>query len=492
MSHIAKEILWRAPLLAETVITHYRNGPPQPSWDLKFHLFFKLIKTLFDDSSEVTIEVMQDFTGKPNLIPSYVRINEFMLPGMYRAKAQTHLEKILAPYEQVIDESWKFLDNDGLKAEWVSIKGDKFFDERTRQRVVLYLHGGAYYLCSSASVRGITYRLAQASGARILAIDYRMAPQTEFPSAVHDALAAYLYLLDPPANSEYKPFKPNQIVFAGDSAGGGLAIALLLAIRDAGLPMPAGVIGFSPWLDLTFSMPSVTKKECESSDYLPGYFLTHKPSPLKEKYEVRAMALEAKIKSFKELNPKIHCHPCYKMAERRIHTYAANEALAIPYVSPLLAEDLSGLSPLLLQAGNGERLRDESIYFAHKASHVKEYQLPEYNDTNNEKSTSLKKPTNVKLEVYEEMPHVWQVWFFHESAKISYKHAAEFIHRVTDNKFKAETFPDAENSISTARITATGEVKPLTKDQLEVLDWQNVGVFPDPEKILSPPQKNSL
>ncbi|CAG8486681.1 5239_t:CDS:2 [Ambispora leptoticha] len=126
----------------------------------------------------------------------------------------------------------KSLDDDGLKAEWVSIKGDQFFNEGTRQRVVLYLHGGAFYLCNAASVMGITYRLAQFS-----TIDYRTAPKRNS----HDTLAAYLNLLDLPTYSEYKPFKPNQIVFAGDSAGGGLTFATLLALRDAGLPIPVGV-----------------------------------------------------------------------------------------------------------------------------------------------------------------------------------------------------------------------------------------------------------
>lgn len=82
---------------------------------------------------------------------------------------------------------------------------------------------------------------------RVCAIDYRLAPQHPFPAAVEDALATYLYLIDPPKEANLKPIDPKKIVIAGDSAGGGLSFALLMAIRDAGLPAPAGAMTLSPW-----------------------------------------------------------------------------------------------------------------------------------------------------------------------------------------------------------------------------------------------------
>lgn len=91
---------------------------------------------------------------------------------------------------------------------------------------------------------------------RAFAVNYRKAPQYPFPCALQDALAAYLYLLYPPPEAKHRPVPPGQIVIAGDSAGGGLTLALLCVIRDSGLPMPSGAVAISPWSDLTHCFPS--------------------------------------------------------------------------------------------------------------------------------------------------------------------------------------------------------------------------------------------
>ena len=90
--------------------------------------------------------------------------------------------------------------------------------------------------------------LLKSSGARILSINYRLAPQQPFPAALCDALATYLYLINPPDDSGLKPYKPEQIVFCGDSAGGGLSVSLGLALRDLGLPLPSGIVGWISFL----------------------------------------------------------------------------------------------------------------------------------------------------------------------------------------------------------------------------------------------------
>ncbi|KAG9305518.1 hypothetical protein G9A89_006488 [Geosiphon pyriformis] len=465
--------LSKSQLFVRTVIKHYYEGPPQPSWDLRFHLSFMFMKSFFSDIIEKTIEEAQILTSVPPPTPSNVCINPVIIPNTYRDKAKVPLDKILKPYEQVLDESWKaYYDDNGIESEWIYMKDDEFFNQEKRQSVILYLHGGGYYLCSSQLVRGCTYRLAQASGSRVLAVNYRLAPQHEFPAALHDAMAAYMYLLDPPEDSDYQAFHPSQIVIAGDSAGGGLSLAMVLVLRDAGLPMPAGVIGFSPWVDLTHSMPSIVSEDFDETDYIPRTIFSHPPSPLLEKYEQRAKAFSAKVKNFK-LSYVIEES---LKREERIQLYAPNEALAIPYVSPLLAESLGGLPPMLLQAGDGERLRDEIIYFSFKASNPAKYQFPEYATRDFERSP-FQTPTKTILEVYDDMCHVWQL-FSTRPTQISMERVAAFIQRLTSINNAISQLPSS-SSLTTARILPTGEEKPLLKHHLDVLDWKYVGILPN-------------
>ena len=126
----------------------------------------------------------------------------------------------------------------GVPGEWL------LFEEAHPKHVVLYLHGGAYILCSPQTHRNLTWRIAQASQSRLFAADYRLAPENPFPAAVEDAVAAYLGLLE-------QGYDPRHIAVAGDSAGGGLTFAMLLKTRDLGLPLPAAAIGISPWTDLS-------------------------------------------------------------------------------------------------------------------------------------------------------------------------------------------------------------------------------------------------
>jgi len=132
----------------------------------------------------------------------------------------------------------------GVNAEWISAPG------ASADRVILYLHGGGYVVGSINTHRAMVSRIARASNARALAIDYRLAPEHPFPAAVEDTIAAYRWLLA-------QGYKPGRIVIAGDSAGGGLAIVALLAIRDAGLQMPACAVPISPWTDLEGTGESV-------------------------------------------------------------------------------------------------------------------------------------------------------------------------------------------------------------------------------------------
>ncbi|MGF6721809.1 monoterpene epsilon-lactone hydrolase [Paraburkholderia sp. GAS41] len=134
----------------------------------------------------------------------------------------------------------RYLDGE-LKGEWIRPEAAASAHAET---VVLFLHGGAYYFGSPATHRAVTFELARASGSAVFALDYSLAPEHPFPAALQETLHAYRILLA-------RRIAPSSIVFAGDSAGGGLALAALVALRDGGEPLPAGAVLLSPWADLT-------------------------------------------------------------------------------------------------------------------------------------------------------------------------------------------------------------------------------------------------
>lgn len=157
-----------------------------------------------------------------------------------------------------------------------STESSAYTPELDAMRCILFIHGGAYFFGSINTHRHAIWRLARKTGGRAFAVEYRLAPQYPFPCALQDALAAYLYLIRPPPGAAHLPVDPAKITIAGDSAGGGLTLALLALIRDAGLPAPAGgeptsissLVSFadvvysagvliSPWVDLTHCFPSI-------------------------------------------------------------------------------------------------------------------------------------------------------------------------------------------------------------------------------------------
>lgn len=177
------------------------------------------------------------------------------LPGTFRAGLPVELQRqrllritrlTLPPREA----SFAPASCGGIAGEWVTVRGH----ERARP-VVLYLHGGGYCTGSPATHHALTGHLARRSGRRIFAADYRLAPEHPFPAALEDAVAAYQGLLADGVASR-------DIVVAGDSAGGGLAVATALRLHELGLPLPQGLVLFSPWVDLTLrQLPPVPPGE---------------------------------------------------------------------------------------------------------------------------------------------------------------------------------------------------------------------------------------
>ncbi|KAI8897717.1 Alpha/Beta hydrolase protein [Globomyces pollinis-pini] len=244
------------------------------------------------------------------------------------------------------------------------------------ERVILYLHGGAFVTGNRRGHRIFTWRLAKYSNARLLAIDYRLAPEHTFPSSIIDAISAYQYLIDP-VDSNQK-YLPSQITFAGDSAGGCLAVACMLFCRDSNgkYPMPGACVGLSPWLDLTQSLPAWHLNE--QFDYLP----VGSDDP---KYQ----------------------------SDTRHNLYVDHDTdLVNPYVSPIFSNEIDDtpICPMLIQVGGTERVRDDGIYFAEGPF----------------------KNSNIRLEIYSESSHVFQMFcLIDKFSRFALKRIGTFINEQT-------------------------------------------------------------
>jgi len=222
------------------------------------------------------------------------------------------------------------VDAGGIPAEWIRAAGAS--DNQT----IYWLHGGGYCIGSINTHRGLLARISAASFARVLAIDYHLAPENPFPAAVEDAVAGYRWLLSAGVD-------PEQIIIAGDSAGGGLTVATLAALKDAGEPMPAAAVCISPWTDMTISGESVASKA--------------------------------------EADPMITTDGITRVRDAYVDSADPRDPLA----SPLFA-DLSGLPSMLIQVGENEVLLSDSTRLAERAEVA---------------------GVDVTLEVWPDMIHVW-------------------------------------------------------------------------------------
>jgi acetyl esterase/lipase len=219
-----------------------------------------------------------------------------------------------------------------IKGEWLRPTG-------ARHTTVYYLHGGGYVACTPATHRPFTAALAREANAQVFALDYRRAPEARFPAAVDDAVAGYRWLL---ANST----RPEDIVIGGDSAGGGLTLATLVSLRDAGVALPRAAFCLSPWTDLAATGASI-----QTNDGRDPMFYGD---------------------SIRNIAP----------------VYAGSAPLDHPLVSPIHA-DLRGLPPLRIYVGSAEVLLDDSTRLAARAEAA---------------------GVEVDLRVWQEMVHVWPIF----------------------------------------------------------------------------------
>ncbi len=207
------------------------------------------------------------------------------------------------------------------------------------RHVVLYFHGGVYVMSDAFLAAGLASQVGRRTDAKVISVDYRLAPEHPYPAAVDDALAAYEALLQTGT-------APSDTVMAGESAGGGLVLATLVNARDQGLPLPAAAFVMSPYVDLTLAGTS--------------------------------------MKTRREVDPLLS----EELLQARVTDYTAGQDAALPLISPIFA-DLSGLPPLIIQAGSHEVLLDDAVRLAGHAATA---------------------DVEVTLEITPKVPHVFQAY----------------------------------------------------------------------------------
>ncbi len=225
------------------------------------------------------------------------------------------------------------VDAGGAAAEWTDADGVR------GDAAIVYLHGGGYTMGNLDSHRNLVANLSRAAGIRALSVDYALAPENPFPKAVEDAVNAVQYV-------HAQGIAPDRVIVAGDSAGGGLTAATLIALRDRGLPMPAAGVLISPWLDLTQSGNT--------------------------------------MESHAAADPMVSAELLAKCSD----AYLKGQDPRSPLASPLFA-DLTGLPPLLIHVGTAEVLLDDARRF---------------------EAAARKAGVDVTLEEWDDMIHVWHTF----------------------------------------------------------------------------------
>ncbi|KAE8543325.1 hypothetical protein D1P53_000027 [Cryptococcus gattii VGV] len=371
--------------IALALISHFLFGPKRPSWGYRMTFITSFMRNIADHSSLADIALIRRFISLHFLVPlpgdAVVTPITFTVPprkaeqvarGFLRDLdvAETGSRQLSGEWV-VGTEVWKRLraekrarqkkqrasprynlspNEESSKQTKVEIEPEALKQKgKASERVIYYVHGGAYYVGNAATHRLVTIGVSKSCNARVFAITYRLAPEHVFPLPLHDVLLGYLRLLSPPLS-----IPPENIIIAGDSAGGGLSLALCMYLRDEGYRLPAGLVLMSPWVDLTMSCGSWD--ENADSDVVP------------------------RPETDDHLNPV----GCY-LGPEGIATY-----LTHPYASPLFG-DFHGLPPMLIQSGDSEVLRDEITLVAHKATLA---------------------GVNVTHELYEDMVHVFQMFSF--------------------------------------------------------------------------------
>ncbi|CAE6480208.1 unnamed protein product [Rhizoctonia solani] len=549
--------------------------------DIIFDQAFHIVKAFVELGTHNTVDDLQAFTNTHIPAPFWTTVIPTRIPLSSCNEAADLLITLLrrtstpsgsdyteeeaeAEFKRVVggERWWQVRGLEGVEAEWVAMKKDweqiskaERRKEKKKQRhrehtikrkskhgkhpaedplaseeytedidnltrVMLYIHGGAYFWGSINTHRYQITRFARKFSGRAFAVNYRKAPQYPWPCPLQDCLAAYLYLIRPPPGALHSAINPKHIVLAGDSAGGALALTLLTVIRDMELPMPSGAVLISPWVDLTHSFDSVMTNG--DTDIIPPHGFIHKPSPswpvpaqppsgggrappLSEedqgKRETGTMPIPtdtgetsaARLGEMDESSEWVQQRksqateptstgnhngaPTHSTSQDDTEEQAHSDRdafggtttppderhpkpaypqlvkvplepgqpplelrsqiqvqLTHPLVSPVLHGSLGGLCPLYIVAGNGEVLRDEIIYMAHRASNPTAFPLREEllaRGQQRQVAERWTEGTPVHLQVLDDMCHVPTVFTFTLQAKLVYRQVASFMKHLT-------------------------------------------------------------
>ncbi|KAF9472963.1 alpha/beta-hydrolase [Pholiota conissans] len=538
------------PVVIKTFFEHSRSKAKRlreskpdeiPQDDIWFDEAFHIVKTFIDMGTKNTVESLQAFTNTHVPAPYWAAVSPVTITLFSCNAAADLLIEWFGPEEvkYVVggERWWQVRGLDGVDGEWIAELEDMVSENEAKningrklsntdanilrmeklETVMLYVHGGGYFWGSINTHRYQILHYAHKFKGRAFAVNYRKAPQYPWPCPLQDVLAAYLYLIRPPPGAIHKAISPSKIVLAGDSAGGGICLTILTVLRDLGLPMPAGAVLISPWVDLTHSFASVMENchtdiipkhgflakpstlwpiptQVEPGGRIvstasnlppkPGNVDTLKPSPsridLKQtrkdsvfgpgetvQTQEEMMDSSNSTPSNHESNSKLSSNQSDQIAaalQRRdldhwepkppkvfmenpnaqplelrsqIQMYATTEQLIHPLVSPILQGSLGNLPPLYIIGGDGELLRDEIIYLAHKAAEPSNYPTRKgvLRDSVRQQENAKKftTPTKVHLQVFDGMCHVLTVFMFTRSASYAYHTIAQFVKHVTQN-----------------------------------------------------------
>ncbi|KAI9369345.1 Alpha/Beta hydrolase protein [Aspergillus egyptiacus] len=371
---ILKAFLVRVPLILKTILLHgVGKSPASGKQDLRTELTVTVIRSFM--SSRVPVGKQQKGLGRDPGVKGPVWISKVTMP-----QPEIDVRDAVIKAIEALKSGGETYDIPGIvpvEAEWTGYrrgvdknapepdlteeqKYEELKKEADADMVVLYFHGGAYYLMDPCTHRTTTSQLSKRTRAPVLSVRYRLAPQNPFPAALVDALVAYLYLISPPPGSLHAPVPPNKIIFAGDSAGGNLAIVLLQTLltlhrashtvrfHDATIPItpPAGVAVSSPWCDISRSMPSIFTNA--PYDYIP---IPHCTPTTSETF------IPAPI-------PEDEFWPA---SPPRVDYFVNSETITHPLVSPLAGpKDLWKSAPPIFISTGEEGLTDEGLILARK------------------------------------------------------------------------------------------------------------------------------